>query len=224
LDRDEPILLSRPYRVFEYFNDASPAIIEGLILPLYGESGDAVGTMWIVSHEEGRGFDQGILETMTRLADFTALALRMAESTTEKDRLLRSAQREIADRKRAEDQLDERQERLAAELDATRQLQEISTELVHERGSEALYEKLIDAAISIMRSDFASMQMLHPERGTAGELRLLAFRGFNQEAAKFWEWVRADSESTCGAALRTGRRVMASNVETCDFMAGTDDQ
>jgi hypothetical protein len=75
-----------------------------------------------------------------------------------------------------------------------------------------------------MRSEYASMQMLYPERGSGGELRLLAFRGFNPQAARFWEWVRADSESTCGAALRTGKRVIAADVETCDFMAGTEDQ
>ncbi|HEU5067538.1 MAG TPA: PAS domain S-box protein [Sphingomicrobium sp.] len=111
LDRNEPILLSRPYRVFEYFNDASPAIIEGLILPFYGEDGDALGTIWIVSHEEGRGFDQGTLETMKRLAEFTALALRMTNSIAEKDRLLHSSQHEIAERKKTEEALRASEER-----------------------------------------------------------------------------------------------------------------
>ncbi len=123
----------------------------------------------------------------------------------------------------AEDALRESEARLSAELDATRQLQDISAQLIHEDGIEALYEKLVDAAALIMRSDYASMQMLYPERGTGGELRLLAFRGFNPAAAKFWEWVRADSESTCGVALRTRERVVVADVETCDFMAGTDD-
>src|ERR1700745_3990617 len=68
------------------------------------------------------------------------------------------------------------------------------------------YEKIVDDAVAVMRSEYASVQMLFPERGTGGELRLLAFRGFNPEAAKFWEWVRADSKSTCGIALRETRR------------------
>ena len=75
-----------------------------------------------------------------------------------------------------------------------------------------------------MRSDFASMQMLYPERGQGGELRLLAFRGFNPEAAKFWAWVRADSGCSCGEALRTGRRCVVADVESCEFMAGTEDR
>ena len=103
-------------------------------------------------------------------------------------------------------------------------LQAISAELIPEHNIEALYEKIVDAAVAIMRSDYASMQMLFPERGSGGELRLLSFRGFNPQAAKFWEWVRADSESTCGVALRTGKRVIAADIANCEFMAGSEDQ
>jgi PAS domain S-box-containing protein len=119
--------------------------------------------------------------------------------------------------------LREREEQLAAQLAAMQRLQECSTQLIVQDDPAALYEKIMDAAVAIMRSDYASMQMLYPERGSGGELRLLAFRGFNPEAAKFWEWVRADSESTCGEALRTGRRAIAPDVEKCDYMAGSAD-
>src|SRR5262249_28528703 len=116
-----------------------------------------------------------------------------------------------------------RQGGLASELAATRRLQEISTQLLGEGRADLLYEKLLDAAAAIMRSDFASMQMLYPERGDCGELRLLAFRGFSPEAARFWSWVRADSGSTCAAAMRTCSRVIAQDVEQCDLIAGTED-
>ena len=131
---------------------------------------------------------------------------------------------DLTDSSAKEAALNESEKRLLAELDAARQLQEVSTQLLQERGSEALYQKILDAAASTTRSDFASMQMFHPERGEKGELQLLAFRGFDPEAAKFWEWVRADSGCTCGMAMRTGTRAIAANVETCDFMAGTDDR
>jgi PAS domain S-box-containing protein len=76
-----------------------------------------------------------------------------------------------------------------------------------------------------MRSDFASLQILYPERGSGGELRLLAFHGFSPQAAAFWEWVGIDSSnSTCGAALRTGKRVIAPDIEKCDFMTGSEDR
>jgi GAF domain-containing protein len=86
------------------------------------------------------------------------------------------------------------------------------------------YEKIVDDAVTLMRSDYASLQLLHPERGSSGELLLLAFRGFNPQAAKFWEWVRADSKSTCGVALLKKERVVASDIAGCDFMAGSEDQ
>ena len=83
-----------------------------------------------------------------------------------------------------------------------------------------LQEKILDAAVAIMRSDFASMQMFYPERG---ELRLLGYRGFNPTAAAFWEWVRPGSGSTCGAALATGARSIVPDIELSDFMAGSED-
>ena len=75
-----------------------------------------------------------------------------------------------------------------------------------------------------MRSEYASLQKLYPERGAGGELRLLAFRGFNPHAAAFWEWVRADSKCTCGMALRTGQRVVTPDIANCAFMADSEDQ
>jgi PAS domain S-box-containing protein len=113
--------------------------------------------------------------------------------------------------------------RLQAELSDSQLLQRLSSQLVHEENMETLYEKILDAAVAIMGSQYASLQMLYPERGKGGELLLLAFRGFNPQAAKFWKWVRADSESTCGAALRTGQRVIAPDVLQCEFMAGSED-
>jgi PAS domain S-box-containing protein len=112
-------------------------------------------------------------------------------------------------------------ELLAEELKATQLLHRLSTEMVQSDDTEALHKKIMEMAAAIMRSEYSSMQILHHEPGKAGELRLLAFNGLNPEAAKFWEWVRADSASACGEALRTRARVVVADVEKCDFMAGT---
>ena len=112
------------------------------------------------------------------------------------------------------------QEALAKEFAATKQLQETSLRLIEEDDAASLYEKILDAAVVIMRSEYASIQMLYPERG---ELRLLGFRGFNAQAARFWEWVRPASESTCGMALRSRARCIVADVEKCDWMAGSED-
>lgn len=119
--------------------------------------------------------------------------------------------------------LRENQEHLANELAASQQLQAASASLIEGGDSGALYQKIINAAVAIMRSDFASLQMFYPERGSGGELRLLAFRGFNPEVASFWEWVRPASKCTCGVALQRGERVIVPDIEACDFMAGGDD-
>jgi PAS domain S-box-containing protein len=130
---------------------------------------------------------------------------------------------DITERKRSEHALRESSQSLAEDLEAAQRLQALSTELILSSNMDALYQRITDAAAALMHSDFASIQVLYPERGSGGELRLLAFRGFEPQAAKFWEWVRADSNSACGQALRVGKRVIAVDVEQSDFMAGTDD-
>lgn len=137
---------------------------------------------------------------------------------------LEAALRESEERSReTEERLRNSQQELAMEVADFKLLQQISNELVQQDSVKDLYEKITDAAVAIMRSDFASMQMLYPERGNGGELLLLAYRGFSPEAARFWEWVPAYSGSTCAVALRTNNRVIVSDIETCDFMVGTED-
>ena len=122
-------------------------------------------------------------------------------------------------RMRTEEALRETQRQLALELAATQQLQQISIQLINASDPEALYAKILDAAVVIMRSDFASMQMFYPERG---ELRLLAYRGFSPTAAAFWEWVGPGSRSTCGVALATGDRSILPDIDLSDFMEGSE--
>ena len=124
------------------------------------------------------------------------------------------------ERMQADEALLEAQGQLVSELAATEQLHKISTQLIQENEAEALHEKVVDAAMAIMRADFASMQLFHPERG---ELRLLAYRGFNPAAAAFWEWVRPASSSTCGVALATRHRSIVADVELSDFLRGSED-
>src|SRR6185312_7306905 len=96
--------------------------------------------------------------------------------------------RDITERKRSGEALRVSEAHLQAELADTKLLHSISAQLIDEENVESLYARILDGAVSIMRSDFASLQMLHPERGSGGELRLLAFHGFSPEAAAFWEW------------------------------------
>lgn len=100
-------------------------------------------------------------------------------------------------------------------------LQEISTSLIQEGEVDALYERILDGAISLMAADMGSMQVLDPKRN---ELRLLAWRGFHPESAAFWDRINFESaHSSCGAAFTLGKRVIVPDSEACDFMAESAD-
>ena len=116
------------------------------------------------------------------------------------------------------------EELLASEVEAARRLHQVATQLITAQGSRALFEQILDTAQSLVHSDFASIQMFYPERGSGGELLLLGHRGFSEEAARRWEWVSPSIKTSCGEALRTGRRVIVPDVRSCDFMAGSEEQ
>jgi signal transduction histidine kinase len=108
---------------------------------------------------------------------------------------------------------------LEAQLADARLLQDISATIVQEEEVDVLYQKLIDAAATVTRSDFASLQRFRPEPGTPGKLDLLAHRGFTPHAARTWATVRIDSNTPCGEALRTRERVIAPDLEECGLPA-----
>ena len=99
-------------------------------------------------------------------------------------------------------------------------LHEIGTLLIREGNLDALYDRILDAAMGLMSSDMASIQLLDPE---GSQLQLLGWKGFHPQSAIFWDRVHFKSASTCGLAFSTGCRVVVPDVETCDFMAGTSD-
>jgi PAS domain S-box-containing protein len=111
-------------------------------------------------------------------------------------------------------------QKLTGQVDASLRLQEISTLLIQEGNLDALYERVLEAAISLMAADVGSMQKYDPEQD---QLRLLATRGFNPESVAFWQQVNRDSATSCGMALSVGRRVVAPDIECSDIMAGSAD-
>jgi len=131
--------------------------------------------------------------------------------------------RDITARKQSEIAGQQSEARLAEELARSKLLHSISVELILEQSVESLYQKLVDAASIVMRSQCASMQMFYPYRGSAGELHLLAHLGFTPQAAEFWEWIGVESYSSCAAAMRTQQRVIVSDVEHYDDLVGTAD-
>ena len=116
------------------------------------------------------------------------------------------------------------QEQLASEVEAASALHQFATQCITAQGSEACFEQILDTAQALVHSDFASIQTYYPERGTGGELLLLGYRGFNEDAAKEWAWVTPSANTSCAEAMRTRQRVIVPDVRNCDFMAGSDEQ
>jgi GAF domain-containing protein len=97
-------------------------------------------------------------------------------------------------------------------------------ELVHEGRAEEIYRRVTDAAMRLGRSQYASMQSIEPDGAGGQHLRLLAFRGFNPRAARFWEIVTIDGKSACSICMKTGARVVVPDVESSELMAGSEDR
>jgi hypothetical protein len=55
---------------------------------------------------------------------------------------------------------------LATELDTAQRLQHVATKSITSTGMQAFYDQILDTALTIVHADLASIQMLHPERGS----------------------------------------------------------
>ena len=128
--------------------------------------------------------------------------------------------RDVTESKRTRAALRASEQRLATSIAGARILESISTRLISESTQESLFAQILDAAIELMGADAGSIQMLAPDLKL---LTLLGCKHVHPESAAFWQRVTAEASSTCGRALRTGERVLVSDVERCEVMAGTQD-
>ncbi len=79
LDRNAPVLSRYPERVYDWIAAANITVPEVLLVPLYLGGKVPLGTLWIISDQEGH-FDSGHARVMTELASFVGIALRMVRS------------------------------------------------------------------------------------------------------------------------------------------------
>lgn len=127
---------------------------------------------------------------------------------------------DVTGRVSSEAALHESEAQLAVELADAQQLQRISSVMIEEDDADALYEQILEAARVMMRSDFASIQMLVHERN---ELLLLNHIGFAPESAEHWKWVSLAETTSCGVAMSSDERIIIPDAEAWDLIVGTED-
>ena len=226
LQCDATLLFNYPEKYFDYPITVDPPIVEALLVPFH--AGDApIGTVWVIAHSPERKFDAEDARLLASLSRFAAAGYQMTSALSAEA----GARREIEDRIRerttelseANDALSRSEQSLARELEAARRLQQVSTQLIQTEDIQLLYEQILETAVGIMQSDFASIQRFDPDRGKIGELKLLGYRGFTPEAVAHWEWVDPTSDSACANSLRTGERVVVPDIFACEWLAGTEE-
>ena len=97
--------------------------------------------------------------------------------------------------------LRQRERELARELQDQKQLQKISSQMIKQQQIEAVYTQIVEATMSLLRSDCGSMQRVLPE---TGELLLLAQKGFAAGSANGWQRISPNGGTTCAKAFRNG--------------------
>ncbi|MDP8980012.1 MAG: ATP-binding protein, partial [Acidobacteriota bacterium] len=80
LDTNAVQLMTYPDRHFSYFAEVEPRITEALLVPFH-VGGEAVGTVWVVSHDQTRKFDSEDARMMTTLGEFAAAAYEVLSGT-----------------------------------------------------------------------------------------------------------------------------------------------
>jgi len=78
LERNCAQLFFHPEQYYTYLKRILP-MTELLLIPLYGDH-DAMGTLWVISHNGQRKFDSEDARILSSLAEFTGLALRTLQT------------------------------------------------------------------------------------------------------------------------------------------------
>jgi PAS domain S-box-containing protein len=73
LDRNAALLFSHPERDFDYLSPVTPPAEEALLMPFYAH-GKAIGTIWIIAHDDSHHFEAEDLRLMSDLGAFAASA------------------------------------------------------------------------------------------------------------------------------------------------------
>ena len=134
LDCNIPMLFTHWERRYPYLSEAVPLADEGLLVPFH-VNGEAVGTIWAITHSNCREFDAEDLRLLESMGRFASAAYQTIES-------IESLKLQMAAREKAEDELRELTESLEAQVRVrTKELEQRNKQLA---GAEA--EALVPGA------------------------------------------------------------------------------
>ncbi len=85
LNRDEAILMRGMVNYYGYVAPLDPPPHEVLLVPFY-DAGQAVGTVWVVAHDDNRQFDAEDLRIVTSLTNFASVTMQAFARTRELER------------------------------------------------------------------------------------------------------------------------------------------
>jgi hypothetical protein len=86
VDTRQPLLISKPHRVYPHFQECSRPVVEALLIP-WGSSDGPVGTLWVVAHSDSRKFDLQDVRIMSSLAGFACGAIQLQRKLQQAERI-----------------------------------------------------------------------------------------------------------------------------------------
>ena len=124
---------------------------------------------------------------------------------------------DVTERVRADEELQESKERLAADLEAMTRLQRIGALFVGEGGMQGLLEEIVEAAMAITGADMGNIELLDPQ---SGHLKIMAHRNYEPSWLDFWSESN-EAQGASGVALERGERVIVEDVTQSPIFVGT---
>ena len=121
LDRNSTLLFCNAHRYYTQFAGVRPLPVEALLVPFHVND-QAVGTVWVVAHDETRQFEAEDKRLLESLATFAAIAYQLRLSIAAQVTANEELRGRMAERQRAEDAL----------LEADRNKSEFLAMLAHE--------------------------------------------------------------------------------------------